>query len=330
MSTLSDGYMRGIPTKPYDMVREGLFVLCGIALLVTLLAAVWGFPRIPPLTLQQAATEAPVAFTRRTLSYLDGQAGLLRYGPPYTANDANAQHVGPICPACWVGVAHPINFRKALVMAPLGRAARLDPALGAALAAYRQAAPAQRRAWTTAYHAALARAHAAHGTITLPPGTYGPVPQLMTGMLELAQSGLLEGALVEGVHPGHAPYDTNYTLPLFYLGGPRLMGAVATHFDEQGSEWGMSHVAGPYPGAWWLWPYTFLYQIPAIGNSPAADLIAGMIIGAVALVLFFLPFVPGLNRVPYLVPIYRIIWRDWYARYPSGDPTRGARRADPG
>lgn len=322
MSTLSDRYMRRIPMKPYDMVREGLIVLAGMTAVIVVLAAVWGFPRIPPLTIKEVATQAPIAFVERTLSYFTGRAGLQTYGPPYTANYENAQRVGPICPACWVGVTHPIDFRKALVINPLKQAAVLNPAIGTALDTYRKAAPAQRKAWTDAYLAALGKATASNGRIALPAGTYGPVPELMGGMLKLAQAGLLEGALNQGTHPGYAPYNTDYTLSLFYMGGDRIYGSVANHFNELGGEWGMAHTAGPYPGAWWLWPYTYLYQIPAIANSPNADLIAAMIIAAVAGVLMFLPFIPGLNRLPYAIPVYKVIWRDWYAKYPSGDPTR--------
>jgi hypothetical protein len=320
VSELSDKYMRHIPMKPYDMVREGLIILCGMAVVIVALAAIWGFPHIPPLTMKEVATKAPLAFTRQTLANFTGTSGLQTYGPPYTRNFQNAQHVGPICPACLAGVTHPIDFRQALVMTPLRQAAVLNPATAAALERYTAATPAQQKAWTTAYSAALGKATAQNDRITLPAGDYGPVPDLMDAMLKLAQAGLLEGALNQGMHPNYAPYNMDYTLSLFYMGG--LYGTVASHFDEQGGQWGMSHTAGPYPGAWWLWPYTFLYQIPVIANSPNADLIAGMIIGAVALILFFLPFIPGLNRLPYVIPVYRIIWRDWYRKYPSGDPTR--------
>ena len=71
---------------------------------------------------------------------------------------------------------------------------------------------------------------------------------------------------------------------------------------------------GPYPGAWWLWPYAFLYQLPGIANSPNADLITGLIMAAAFFILVFLPVIPGLNRIPYLIPVYRLIWRDWYRR----------------
>lgn len=320
MSQLSERYMRGIPMRPYDMVREGLIVLIGTATFILVLTTIWGFPQIPPLTMKEVATKAPIAFTERTLSYFTGQAGLQTYGPPYTNNYENAQRVGPICPACWVGVTHPIDFRKTLVINPLKQAAVVNPAIASALNTYEKATAIQQKSWTDAYGEALRKAKAQNGRIILHAGSYGPVSELMKGMLKLAQAGLLEGALNQEMHPNYAPYNTDYTLSMFYMGGDRIYGTVAKHFDELGSEWGMSHTAGPYPGAWWLWPYAFLYQIPIISNSPNADLIAAMIVAAFAGILFFLPFIPGLNRLPYIFPVYKMIWRDWYREYPSGDP----------
>ncbi len=319
MSILSDANFRDIPMKPYDMVREGLFVLGAVTVVIVALATVFGFPRIAPLTIREVAQKAPVAFLERSFSYFSGHSGLQSYGPPYTADNANAQHVGVICPACWTGVRHPLNAREDLAMRPLRQLGKVDPAVAAALGTFGAASAAERKAWMDAYGAALKTAAVAGGQVTLPPGDYGPVAPLMAGMLRFARSGLLEAALVQETAPGRAPYATDYTRALLYLGGP-IMDRVAGHFDEQGGQWGMSHMAGPYPGAWWLWPYALLYQIPAIGNAAAADLIAGMIMGGLALVLICLPVIPGLNRLPEWLPVYRLIWRDWYARYPAGLP----------
>jgi hypothetical protein len=285
-----------------------------------ILAVVWGFPRIEPVTMREVATKAPIAFTERTLSYLSGESGLQSYGPPYTNDFANAQRVGPICPACWVGVTDPTDFRRAFVLQPLAEAGVLNPEIEKALRTYESAPVDQQKKWTASYGSALGNATAKDGKLALPAGDYGPVPVLMDGMLKLAQAGLLEGALSENTHPEHAPYNTDFTRPLFYMGGATF-GAVASHFDERGRQWGMSHTAGPYPGAWWLWPYAFLYQIPAIANAAAADLIAGMIMAAFFLALMFLPFIPGLNRLHLLIPVYRLVWRDWYKEHPSGDAT---------
>jgi hypothetical protein len=196
----------------------------------------------------------------------------------------------------------------------------LDPSLAASLNSYERAPTAQRKTWIKSYSAALATARVDQGQVVLPPGQYGPVAPLMEAMLNFTRAGLLDGALTQDINPKLAPYNTSYDRALLYLDGP-IIDRVADHLDERGSQWGMTHSGGPYPGAWWLWPYALLYQIPAIANSPNADLIAGMIVFGVTLVLIFLPIIPGLNRIPYRIPIYRIIWRDWYQKYPSGVPS---------
>ena len=308
MSKISDINLRNIPMKPYDMVREGLFVFLGISFIVLLLAAFWGFPgnKYGPLTIEQVAKRAPIAFLQRTVSYFSGTSRLQTYGPPYTDNFNHAQHIGPICPNCWVGVIYPLNAKVDFVMQPLEQIATMVPAVARSLSRYNLADKNIQDQWVKNYTDALARAQVVGGKVILPKGNYGPVPTLMDGMLTFARTGLLEAALTFNVNPRMAPYETNYTC------------TVAGHFDEKGGEWGMSHIAGPYPGAWWLAPYTFLYQIPAIGNSNSGDLIAFVIFAIMMLTAIFLPIIPGLNRLPYFIPVYRVIWRDWYAKYPSG------------
>lgn len=258
MSIASDKNLKGIPMKPYDMVREGLIVFTAITVIVLFLAAFWGFPgkNYRPLTIKEVATKAPVAFLKRTLSYFDGSSGLQTYGPPYTHDYQNAQSIGPFCPACWLGVIFPLNAKVDLVMQPLQQIADLNPAVAAALKTYQQASPKQQAAWDKAYGAALAKAKVENGQVVLPAtGDYGPVPVLMNGILTFARAGLLEAALTFNTNPSMAPYETDYTRAFFYLGG-NIMGTVADHFGEDGGTWGMSHMAGPYPAAWWLWPYT--------------------------------------------------------------------------
>ena len=323
MSILSDKNLRGIPMKPYDMVREALFVFSVVLVVILLLAAIWGFPgkNYGPLTIKEVATKAPVAFLQRTVSYFSGKSRLQTYGPPYTDNYSHAQHIGPICPNCWIGVIYPLNAKVDFVMQPLRQIAAFDPAVAKSLSVYENAGAIQQNDWVTAYTSALNRSEVRNGKVSLPKGGYGPVPSLMNAMLTFARTGLLDAALTFNTNPNMAPYETNYTRPFLYLGGP-IMNTVAGHFDEKGGEWGMSHMAGPYPGAWWLWPYTLLYQIPVIGNSPNGDLIAFVIFIVMLLIAILLPVIPGLKRIPYVIPVYKVIWRDWYAKYPSGDPSQ--------
>ena len=70
---------------------------------------------------------------------------------------------------------------------------------------------------------------------------------------------------------------------------------------------------GSYPGQSWLWLFSFWYQVPAIGNLRNADLVV------VGLMLFltlfsrwcrsFLASIP-----PGLIPVHKLIWRDYYRR----------------
>ena len=47
MSKQSETNLRGIPMRPYDMLREGLIVLGFIAILAILLAAIFNSPDYP-------------------------------------------------------------------------------------------------------------------------------------------------------------------------------------------------------------------------------------------------------------------------------------------
>lgn len=309
MSKRSEENLRGFPTKPYDMIREGLFVLGGVAVLIVLLAVFWGTPDYPSVTIQQVAKKEPKAFLQLTTSYLSGKSALQTYGPPYTNNPQNAQAIlGFISPQRWLGVVSPLNAQKAFALRPLTRIAATDPKVADALATYDRAAPNERSAWLNNYSTALKTAPVAGGQVKLGAGDYGPVPVLMNGLLTFARAGILGGIL--NINP-QQPYALENQRSLFFLQGS-ILNNIAGHLDQVGSDWGLSHETGPYPGAWWMWPYTFLYQIPVIGSSPNADLIAGLIMGLVFVLLVLVPIIPGLNRLPHLLGFYRVVWRDWY------------------
>lgn len=314
MSKKSEENLKGYPTKPYDMIREGLFVLAGITALILLLAGFWGTPDYPSVTIQQVAKAEPVAFLQLTTSYLSGTSALQTYGPPYTNNPKNAQAIlGFISPQRWLGVVSPLNAQQAYALKPLARIAKTDPSVASALAAYDRAGSVQRSTWIKNYSTALSKASVVGGGVRVPAGDYGPVSVLMKSMLTFARAGILGGIL--NINPDQ-PYALVNQRSLFFLQGS-ILDNIAGHLDQKGSDWGLSHETGPYPGAWWMWPYTFLYQIPIIGNSPNADLIAGAIMGVVFLLLILVPVIPGLNRLPHALRFYRVIWHDWYKRAES-------------
>lgn len=315
MSARSDEYLEGVPTKPYDLLREGLIVLAVVVTAVLVLAVAFGSPDYPPLTARSVAERQPLAFVGTTAGTLAGESSLQAYGPPYTSDADAAQRVFGIAPANLPGVTIPLDPARDFVLRPLRGLALLDPSVAEALRRYDAAPDARRTSWLRAYRAALGRAVVADGQVRLPLGDsvdVGPVPALMDGMLNLARAGLLEGALESDAR---LPYTLDFTRSLLFFQDD-VDHAVADSLDMTGEQWGISHETGPYPGAWWLWPYTFLYQVPPMSNSPNGDLQVGVIMTALFALLIFIPFIPILRRIPSWIGIDRVIWRDWYARGP--------------
>ena len=306
MSRRSEEYLSGIPTKPYDLLREGLIVLCFLAVVIILLAVFLSSPDYPAVRGEDVARLQPIAYLRTSAGILAGNSEIQTYGPPYTSDNANSQHLFGAAPATWFGVTIPIDPAHDFVLKPLARVAVLDRDVAGALQVYTSSTPFRQQAWSKAYLSALDRATVANGRIELPEGDYGPVAVLMQGMLNLGRAGLLEGALESSAR---LPYILDFTRSLLFFQGDVFHG-VARSLDMLGEQWGISHETGRYPGAWWLWPYTFLYQIPPMSSSPNGDLQAGFIMLIVFLVLFFMPFLPILNRLPIWLGVHRVIWRD--------------------
>jgi fumarate reductase subunit D len=314
--------LAGIPLKPYDLLREGAVVFAFVLVVVVVLSIVFKAPDYPTVNAQNVATQQPLAFVQSAAGILanDGEVSAVSgYGPPYDGDTSAAQHFGPINPAAWAkdifGVTIPINPPQDLIIKPLRRAAVLDPALASALASYEAAPSAQQAAWLAAYRKAFASATVSGGTVMVPPGNYGPVPQLMDGMLSLGRSGLLEGALAADGN-SYYPYNFDVTKALLFFAIASPYTDTASHLQQLGNpQWGIVHETGNYPGAWWLDVYQVWYEVPQIANSPNADLIVVTIMTVLFVVLLTLPFIPGLRRIPHGVKVYRLIWRSWYRDY---------------
>ncbi len=316
MSKRTDAYFRAIPMKPYDLLREGLIVLVFAIVVVVVLAAVFSSPDYPTVRGEDVANLQPVAYLQTSANILAGNHSVQEYGPPYnTAGDA--QSLYGVAPATWFGATTPVNPTQDFVLRPLQRVAVLNSDVASALNTYNAASTDQQQAWTSAYLDALDGATVSNGTVTIPPGGYGPVATMMDGMLALGRAGLLEGALTSS---DRLPYSLNNTNSLlFFLDD--VDATVAEKLDMAGDQWGVSHETGRYPGAWWLWPYTFLYQIKPMSSSGNADLEAVGIFTAAFLLLFLTPFIPILNRLPRYLGIHRLIWRDWYRNQNGSGPT---------
>ncbi len=185
-----------------------------------------------------------------------------------------------------------------------------DPGLAAALKKYESAPPAQQKAWDAAYEGALDKVQFRAGAVIIPPANDGPVPTLLSTELSLARSGALDADLIAR----HAFYGTNFTYPLMFMEDGSYFAQEAKAQHMYGTQWGVMNETGSYPGQPWLWLYTLWYQVPGVGTSPNADLYAVALTGLGTLLLLATPFLPGISDLPRLVPIYRLVWKQWYGR----------------
>jgi hypothetical protein len=292
---------------PYDLIKELCVAIGVIALLAVLLTVLFSSPDDKPSTIAQWSRQMPVDFVTTATAELDGKSGTAEYGPPYNHN-GSGQHIAFIELQKWLGVSHPIDTANDYVINPL-HSVPGNPALQSAIATY-QAAPAKTQAaWTEAYSAALEKATVGPGgAVRVPPGAYGPVPVMMNGLLALAQSGGLDGALLTSSQF----FQTDYTNPLLFMadGGVLEKRAEAQHL--LGDQWGMMNETGSYPGQVWLWLYTFWYQIEPFKESENADALVMALMGLLSLAFICVPFIPGVRDLPRGIPIYKLIWKEHY------------------
>lgn len=310
MSATKEQYYRGVRMAPYDLVRELLLALIAVTVLVVLLAAFLSSPDEPPLTLKSVATQTPQIFVQTALDELDGNSPIAGYGPPYNNGSGSVQYIGPVSLQKLFGVHIPIDTAPTYVLNPLKEASATDPSLKSNLAAFNMASAAQKTSWENSFQAALNKATTVGRELRIPTcSSCGPVAAMMRSELDLGRSGSMDGLLLTS---GHF-YETDYTKPLLFMQND----AVANHaakFNLLGSTWGAMNETGNYPGQAWLWLYTMLYQIPPYTTAWAAntDVLAILTVTILTLFLLLIPWIPGLNRLPRYLGVYRLIWKDYY------------------
>lgn len=294
--------------RPYDLVKEVTIATAVVTAIAVLMAVLVSSPDEKPSTIASWSRNMSVNFLETATAELDGTSDTAEYGPPYNHN-ASGQHIAFVYLQEWLGVSHPINTAYDYVIGPL-KSIPADPALTAAIAEYESAPKAEQSEWTAAYSKGLEEAVVSGGTVSVPPGEYGPVQTMMSSLLGLAKSGGVDGALLTS----RQFYQTDYTKPLLFLadGGELERRAEAEHL--LGSQWGMMNETGSYPGQVWLWLYTFWYQIEPFKASENADALVMLIMGVLSLAFVLIPFIPGVRDIPRAIPIHKLIWREHYAQ----------------
>lgn len=307
------------PERRYDIVREFVIALVVMGVLATILAAAFSSPDEKALTFKGWGVDAPDNLYAVTVGQLAGTTESAGYGPPYN-NASEGVAVGPLKPQQWIGVRIPVDAANDFVITPL-KTQEQPAAVTTALQAWDAATPDQRTAWATALDDAVqatADADGAPHPDQVASGDYGPVPALATGLVAMAASGALDGAMLSR---GEF-YSSDATKQILFLGDGSYLDDAATAQNLQGNTWGMMNGINSYPGQPWLWWSSLWYQIPLFDPAENATMTTSLqdnadawvfyIIAVIGLVAIFLPYIPGLRSIPRWIPVHRLIWRTYY------------------
>ncbi|MDE3030015.1 MAG: hypothetical protein KGI65_00160 [Acidobacteriota bacterium] len=293
---------------PYDIIKEGAIAVLVVLILTAALALVFSSPDEKAITIKTWSNADTVDFAQTAGDELTGTSAVAGYGAPYN-NNGTAQHWGFLAPEQWVGVHIPINTTNDFVINPLSDQPA-QPRLTAALNEWKSASSASQSAWGAAYAKVEAKLTYSNGQVHLPTTAAGPIPVLLSYETQMARSGALDQALIAQ----NGFYTTNYTKPLLFISDGTYFAGLASKQHLAGDQWGMKNETGQYPGQAWLWLYTFWYQISPYNTSASGDFLVWGTMMILTALLVLLPFIPGLRSVPRRLKIYRIIWREHYAR----------------
>jgi hypothetical protein len=302
-------YQQDVRTIRYDLLKELAIAMAVSLVLVLGLAFFLSSPDVPSVTIQSWAQADPVDFTTTANDELAGTSVTASYGPPYNQGTGSVQSIGPFSPQSWGGVHVNVDQPNDFVISPLKQAASNDSQLSGEISTYQAASVDQQGKWHDAYATALKDAKVADGKVTVADGDYGPVPALLGRLVQLAQTGALDGLLLSSNHF----YQTDYSKPLLFINDGGYISTLAQGQHLTGNQWGMMNETGLYPGQTWLWLYTLWYQIPPFNQVSYTDLLVVLMMVLLTTLLLLVPLIPGLRDIPRWIPIYRLIWRRYYA-----------------
>lgn len=296
------------PNRKYDILKEGTIATVIVLLLVLGLASVLSSPDDPPVTVATWAKLAPADFMATAASELAGTSETANYGPPYSHTN-KAQRI-VISWQMLGGVRQPINTAQTFVLSPLEKVSVGNVVLTKAIIRYNQASASKQQIWSKSYLKAVTSVHFRNGLAYVPKANDGPVPILISNELNLARSGAIDADLL-----AQQPfYGTNYTKPLLFIEDGNYFSSLAQKDHLTGSQWGVMNETGSFPGQPWLWLYTLWYQVPSFSTSANVDLIAIYLTGLATLLLLLVPFIPGIRDIPKVIPIHKLIWRQWNSK----------------
>ena len=291
------------PKRPYDLVKEFFIALLVVVLLVGGAAAIFSSPDDRAVTLQDWAQKNPTDFVATSVGELAGTTISAGYGAPYN-HASEGLSLGPLKIQKWAGVTIPVNPAVDFVVDPLKFSK--DATVPDALSRWNGASADQQTKWANDYATALGKA--GDPTKVTASDAYGPVPVMASGLLTLAQEGILDGLLTTQA----TPYPSDFTKPMLFLADGGYLDDLGAAQHLHGDQWGMMNETGSYPGQSWLWLFSLWYQVEPFKSSANADIQIFALLLLLNLGFIFMPKLPFINRLPRLIPIHRLIWRRYY------------------
>ena len=340
------------PERRYDLIAEGTIAVIIVAVLCIVAAILWGSPNGGLTRPKGPASPAGQAFSAKywdtndpsdlaqtAVQELLGATTTAGYGPPFNTTTGASQGIIGIQPAeiakSIFGLTLPINTANGFVLAPVSQfVAPYNPVVAAAIRIYKAAggdlapgapadkvASAQQATWLNNYAKALAQPSATFTptSVTVSPGNYGPLPVIIRAELLIAHNGSLDGYF----QGSDQQLSTNTTNGTMFFSDGSLWESIATAQGVAGDQWGVMNELWNFPGQVWLWLYAGMYQIPALNpsNNSNLDLDVGLLMILFGFLLpMFAPWIPGINRIPRWIPLYKIIYRKYYQGTAGGQP----------
>lgn len=299
-------------TKESDLIKEFLIAFLAVFVLVIVLALVFQSPKMQPLSIKSYANNHPNGFRQVEMRNIMGQSQIETYGYPYNSN-GESQEIYIFSPENIEKITVPINPMNVFFLNPISMEASVDKSLKSPFEYFLYLQKYDKKKLNSienSYYNYLQQSKVHYSSSYLT-HKYYPIYTLVNTTLDMAKSGIFAQILDINLPGNNSTYTYNYQNKLLFLQGAPLQD-LANKYQMSGDQWGILKETGAYPGPWWLGIYTSLYQIPAIGNSPNADLIAFSIFSFLIFLLALVPILPLINKIPYYVPLYKLIWRRYY------------------
>ena len=276
---ISKPYRKDIPYKMVKadhskMYRRMLYVF----VIVLVFAILFSSPYIPPLTISQAAISQPQATATTFLN-------------EFNFSSDTATYLDTINP-------YTFSTRNVYVLVPYYNYLNLTNSTDEAALFFTENSSAQRNTLAQAYSY-----FGNNGSISKGLNSTNPMISMVSQLTVMAQKGVYQPILQSEESSG---LDNTYVIRFLFDTGVLASSSYTYGLDP--SEWGMLEVgAPPWSLQYWLAPYD--YMEIATSNIPWwNDLENGLVATAMFLILLFLPFIPGLNKLPDKLKLYKLFW----------------------